>query len=98
MTDPLTTNWSLDTLLGSLPGLRRVDDGGDLLAFRVAGTHPTRTAYVYLYASGRDTISFDLEDERVETGEWDHAVSRGTTESLDELQHRIVSWLCENRG
>ena len=98
MPDPLATNWSLNTVLQSLPDVNRVDDGSDLLAFRVAGTHPTRTAYVYLYADGLDTIAFDLEDESIDNGEWDHAVERGTTESLDELRQVIVSWLFENLG
>ena len=98
MSDPLATNWSIDTILGELPEVRRVDDGSDLLAFVAAGTHPSRTAYVYLYSDGLNTIAFDLEDERVETGEWDHAVKRGKTESLDELRSEIIAWLFEEIG
>jgi hypothetical protein len=80
-------------VLAALPGLRRVDDGSDLLAFRLAGTSPTRSVYVYLYGGAPDLISFDLEDEAVESGTWDHAVVRGQTHSLAELRRAVVQWL-----
>ncbi len=95
MADSLDTNWALDEVLAAISGVRRVDDGVDLLAFRVAGASPTRTAYVYLYGSDPDTISFDLEDEAADTGEWDHAVRRGETRSLAELRDVVLDWLNE---
>jgi hypothetical protein len=93
MADPLDSNWTVPQVLAALPGLRRVDDGDDLLAFRVAGACLTRTAYVYLYGGTPELISFDLEDEAVETGEWDHAVQRGQTRSLAELRAVVSEFL-----
>ena len=95
LSDPLASNWTIDEILASLPSLTRVDDGCDLLAARVAGGHPTRTAYVYLYGYGIDSISFDLEDQAVENEEWDHAIRRGCTESLNVLRRELLQWLSE---
>jgi hypothetical protein len=89
----LESNWTVPEVLAALPGLRRVDDGTDLLAFRVAGASPTRTAYVYLYGGSRDLISFDLEDGVIQTGGWDHAVRRGQTSSLAELREVVSGFL-----
>ncbi|WP_144043587.1 hypothetical protein [Rhodopirellula baltica] len=96
--DPLSSNWTIEEVLKALPDVDRVDELGDMLAFRVAGTHATRTAYVYLYCNDLDTISYDLEDESVDNGEWDHAVNRGTTESLEELRQVVYLWLLGNCG
>jgi len=93
MNDPLNSNWTVPQVLAVLTELRRLDDGSDLLAFRVAGAHPTRTAYVGLYGADPNVISFDLEDEARDTGEWDHAVRRGQTNSLDELREVLTNWL-----
>jgi hypothetical protein len=93
MADALHSNWTVPQVLAALPGLRRLDDGSDLLAFRVAGASPSRTVYVYLYGGTPDLVSFDLEDEAVETGEWHHAVRRGRTDSLAELREVVSGWL-----
>lgn len=93
MSDPLRSNWSLDNLLAQLPGLRRVDDGGDLLAFRVAGLSPSRTAYVYLYGDDPALIHYDLEDPSIDDGEWDHAVERGSVASGERLRALLDDWL-----
>lgn len=95
MSEFLESHWTIDEVLASLPGTTRIDDECDLLAFRVAGCHPTRTAYVYLYGGDARSISFDLEDAAVENGQWDHAVRHGTTSSLDELRRQILPWLSD---
>lgn len=89
MVDPLHSNWTVPQVFAALSGLRRVDDGSD----RVTGVSPTRSGYVYLYGGNPDLISFDLEDDAVETGEWDHAIRRGQTRSLDELRAVLSAWL-----
>jgi hypothetical protein len=91
--DVLRSNWTVPQVLAALPGVRRVDDGSDLLAFRVAGASPTRRVSVYMYSGDPDLISFDLEDEAADTGAWDHAVRRGVTRSLVELRDVILDWL-----
>jgi hypothetical protein len=91
--DNLRSNWTIEGLLTRLPAFRRVDDRGDGLAFRVAGVSPTRTAYVYLYGEDPDLIHYDLEDESVENGEWDHAVERGSVGSVEELCVVLQRWL-----
>jgi hypothetical protein len=53
MADALHSNWTVAQVLAALQGLRRIDDGFDLLAFRVAGASPTRAVYVYLYGGSR---------------------------------------------
>ncbi len=93
MSDNLRSNWSTEGLLARLPGLRRVDDGGDLLAFRVAGTSPARAAYVYLYGEDPDLIHYDLEDEAIEGGQWDGAVECGSARSVEELRSVLWRWL-----
>jgi hypothetical protein len=93
MADALDSNWSVPQLLAALPDVRRVDDGADLLAFRIAGESPSRTVYVYLYGGDPGRISFDLEAPTATTGEWDHAVRRGETRSLTELQQVVSGWL-----
>jgi hypothetical protein len=82
--------------MAALPDVRRIDDEADLLAFRVAGASPTRAAYIYLYGDDPNVISFDLEDESVNTGEWDHAVRRAQTRSLAELREVVLDWLRGN--
>ena len=93
MADALHSNWSVPQVLAALTGVRRVDAGADLLAFRVAGESPTRTVYVYLYGDDPDRISFDLEDSTANTGAWDHAVQHGETRSLSELREVVKGWL-----
>ena len=93
MDDSLRSNWEIPQIVSALPGLRRVDEGGDLMACRIAGKHHTRTAYVYLYGGTPDLISFDLEDESVETDEWDRAIKRGEVTSLPELRDIVSEWL-----
>jgi hypothetical protein len=93
MDDALHSNWTVSQVLAALRGVRRVDGGSDLLAFRVAGASPTRTAYVYLFGSDPGLISFDLEDQAAEIGEWDKAVQRGQTRSLAELAEVVSGWL-----
>jgi hypothetical protein len=95
MADGHHSNWTVPQVLTALPELRRVDDGSDLLAFRVIGASPNRAAYVYLYGGAPDLISYDLEDKAAETGEWDHALRRGSTDSLGELQEVVSAWLSE---
>lgn len=95
MRDMLRTNWTIEPLVAALRDFRRTDDGTDLLAFRVAGRLPQRSVYVYLYGDNPDLINFDLEDEGVETGEWDHAVQRGSVRSVEELQKIVTRWLAE---
>lgn len=93
MRNLLRTNWTIEPLLEALRDFRRTDDGTDLLAFRVAGDTPQRSVYVYLYGNDPDLINFDLEDDSVETGEWDHAVERGSVRSIDDLRAFVVRWL-----
>lgn len=91
----LESKWHIDELLESLANVQRIDDGGDLLAFRVAGTHPARSAYVYLYGDDPAAIHYDLEDASQGAAEWDQAVHRGdvwTTQDLSDVVHR---WLNE---
>ena len=94
MKDLLRTNWTIEALLAALGDFRRTDDGVDLLAFRVAGGS-RRSVYVYLYGDDPDLIHFDLEDESVESGEWDHAVERGSVSSVQDLRAMVVRWLAE---
>jgi hypothetical protein len=91
--DDLRSDWTVEGLLAELPGFRRADDGSDLLAFRLVGNTPARSAYVYLYGGDPGLIHFDLEDESAETGRWDHAVRRGSARSLEELRGVIGPWL-----
>lgn len=93
MDKALYSIWTVPQVLAALPRLRRLDDGSDLLAVRVAGASPTRTAYIYLYGGDPDVISFDLEDETAESGEWDQAVRRGEARSLAELRAQVFGWL-----
>jgi hypothetical protein len=93
MRDLLRTNWTIEPLLAALRDFRRVDDGTDLLAFRVAATGRQRSVYVYLYGGDPDLINFDLEDESVETEEWDHAVERGSVGTIDDLRAIVIRWL-----
>ena len=93
MRDNLHSNWTIQEILAILPEFRWIDDGGDLLAFRLAGVVPHRSVYVYLYGEDPRLISFDLEDESVETGEWDHAVKRGSVRSLKDLRTQVRAWL-----
>jgi hypothetical protein len=94
MRDNLRSNWSVPQLLAGLRDFHRTDHGGDLLAFRLAGAAPQRSVYVYLYGEDPDLIHFDLEDESAETGEWDHAVRRGSARSAEELRAIVCAWLC----
>jgi hypothetical protein len=80
-------------VLAGLPGVRRMDDGSDLLAFRAAGATPSRAVYVYLYGADANVIWFDLEDEAAGSREWDHAVERGQARTLAELRHKVLGWL-----
>ncbi len=89
----LRSNWTIPQVLAELSGVRRIDDAIDLLAFRVAGSNPTRTVYVYLYGGDPDLISFDLEDETESAEELDHTVRRGHTRSLNELRSTVLEWL-----
>jgi hypothetical protein len=93
MRNILRSNWTIPPLLAALNGYDRTDDGTDLRAFRVVGEDPQRSAYVYLYGEDPDLIHFDLEDESVETGEWDHAVRRGSVRSVDDLRTVVAAWL-----
>jgi hypothetical protein len=93
--DNLRSNWSVSELLAELRDFRRVDDGSDLLAFRLIGSYPQRSVYVYLFGENPDLIHFDLEDEFAQTGQWDHAVRRGWAGSVVELQEVVGSWLGE---
>lgn len=95
MKDNLDSNWEISTILESLPESRRVDDGRDLLACGVKGAHASRTAYIYLYGENPDEISYDLEDIASDSKEWDSAVHRGKTESLEELCKRVQQWLAK---
>jgi hypothetical protein len=91
--DKLRSNWSVPVLRATLPEFQRTDDGTDLLAFRVAGAVPHRSVFVYLYGEDPDLIHYDLEDVAAETGEWDHAVARGSVRSVDELRAIVRGWL-----
>lgn len=92
MTDKLRSNWEINDLLQHLPEYRHQDVGG-LLEYRLAGSHPTRTAYVYLYGENPNLIHYDLEDPTVDTGEWDHAVERGSVSSVEDLKSVLSRWL-----
>lgn len=92
MEDHLSSNWSALGLLAALIEFRRIDDGSDLLAFRLAGEIPQRSVYVYLYGEDPAAIHFDLEDES-EIGEWDQAVKRGAVRSVAELRTVLHGWL-----
>jgi len=91
--DNLESNWTIGDILSRLPGYRRVDDGGDLLAFRITGFHGRRAAYVYLWGENPDLIHYDLEDPSVGSGEWDHAVGRGSLRSVEELDAVLRAFL-----
>ena len=43
------SQYSVHGRLAKLSGYRRVDRGGEMLAFRVAGDSPARSVYIYLY-------------------------------------------------
>ena len=87
------TDWSVEQLLAALPEYERLDDGTDLLAFIVRGREAGHTAYIYLFGQGRQTISYDLEDWSRETGEWDHAVERGSVTTIEDLTRICRRWL-----
>ncbi len=93
MAEIVGSRWSIPQILTALPGLRRLDDGTDLLACRVAGFSPPRAAYIYLYGDDPNVIRFDLEDESADTSEWDNAIRRGQTVSLSELRKAVLSWV-----
>jgi hypothetical protein len=59
----------------------------------VAGAHLTRAAYIYLYGGDPYLISFDLEDEAINSNEWDCTVRRGEVRSLEELRDIVLGWL-----
>ena len=88
----LRSDWTVAQVLNALSGAQRIDDGIDLLAARVVGTIPNRSAYVYLYGDDPSLISFDLEDEASDL-HWDHAVRRGEVRSLDQLCAEVLPWL-----
>ena len=93
MHNPLDSNWTVRKILTSLCGFRRVDDGADLLAFRMAGLAPRRFVYVYLYGDNPDLIHYDLENLAIDTDEWDHAVERRSLCSAEELRDVCERWL-----
>jgi len=52
--------------------------------------HPERHIYISFY--DQEHFGIDLEDWMVE-GEWDNAVDRQTTSSLDEALEIVKNWL-----
>lgn len=69
MQSTLHSNWSVTNLLAELRDFRRIDDGTDLLAFRLVDALPMRSVYIYLYGEDPDLIHFDLEDESADADE-----------------------------
>lgn len=93
MRDNLRSKWSVPQLLEALPDFARTDDGTDLLACRLVGAIPRHSVYVYLYGNDPGLIHDDLEDESAPPGEWDHAVTRGSARSAEELRSVVRLWL-----
>jgi hypothetical protein len=93
MGNNLRSNWSVRNLLAELSEFQRTDDAGDNLAFRLVGAIPDRSVYVYLYGEDPDLIHFDLEDNSIATGEWDHAVRRDSVGTVAELRVIVCDWL-----
>jgi hypothetical protein len=88
-----TSNWTVHGLLDKLPGYRRVDRGGELLAFRVAGDSPTRTVYIYLYGDDPSAIHFDLEDSTPARSGYDQPPEHGSVWSAGDLALVVRWWL-----
>ena len=84
------SNWTVAGLLAKLPRFRRVDRGAELLAFRLAGNRPGRTAYVYLYGEDPADIHFVLDADGSEV-EGEHGCAR--TEA--DLALVLRWWLAE---
>jgi hypothetical protein len=87
------SQWSVPGLLAKLPGYRRVDRGGESLAFRVAGDLPARSVYVYLYGDDPAAIHFDLEDATELRPGWDQPPERGSVRSPGDLALVVRWWL-----
>jgi hypothetical protein len=90
-----SSNWSVQGLLAGLAGYRRVDRGGELLAFRVAGGSASRSVYVYLYGEDPAAIHFDLEDATPIRPGWDQPPERGSVRSAGDLALVVRWWLRE---
>jgi len=89
------SNWSVAGLLLKLPRFRRVDKGGELLAFRLAGNTPGRTVYVYLYGEDPSAIHFDLEQETPPNQAFDLEPEHGSAWSVGDLALILRWWLTE---
>ena len=92
------SNWTVDGLLTKLPRFRRVDGGGDLLAFRLAGASPGRTAYVYLSADEPAAIHFNLDDAGAKSLSSDPTAERGSVDSASDLSLVLRWWLAAPVG
>lgn len=85
--------YSVHGLLAKLPGYRRVDRGGEVLAFRVAGDSPARSVYIYLYGDDPAAIHFDLEDSTELRPGWNQPPERGSVWSAGDLALVVRWWL-----
>ena len=87
------SNWSVHGLLDKLHGYRRIDRGGELLAFRLAGNSPSRSVYVYLYGEDPGAIHFDLEDSSPVRPDWEQPPEHGSVWSAGDLELVVRWWL-----
>jgi hypothetical protein len=87
------SNWTVSALLSQLPPFRRVDGGGDELAFRLACETPGRTAYIYLSVEEPASIHYCLEDTESKCREWVEAEERGCVGSPADLSLVLRWWL-----
>jgi hypothetical protein len=87
------SNWTVSGLLSQLPPFRRVDGGGDELAFRLACDTPGRTAYVYLSPDEPAAIHFCLEDSDARDHDWCGSGECGCVGSAADLSLVLRWWL-----
>jgi hypothetical protein len=90
---PLRSNWTVLGLMAKLPGFRRVDPGGDPLAFRLAGGLPGRMVTIRLSVQEPTVIAFDLEDRYAVRPAWDEGCEHGTVDSVGDLALVLRHWL-----
>lgn len=87
------SNWTVAGLVAKLPEFRRVDQGAELLAFRLAGDAPGRTVHIQLYGEDPAAIHFDLEDLNAVYPEWDRTPEQGRVTSIGDLALVLRWWL-----
>jgi hypothetical protein len=93
----LRHDWTIDGLVQSLPGLRRVDPRTDDTTCRLAGDLPGRTAFLHLHPDDPHGIHFALTDSDPAAGGALGWSETGRVGSVGDLG-LILSWWLTGSG